>query len=116
WYSRRSAAVQITYILIKAARDNPERLRLLLLEAHEPVALKHWAFGQLGSPTGKATFMRGAQAFSRFGGVAGENNPPTCSSRLTNIRLGLHQTAATRSDSYIAHNNSTVKMLPTCSD
>src|SRR5437764_645369 len=36
----------------EAARDNPERLSLVLPGAPEPVAPTHWSFGQLASLVG----------------------------------------------------------------
>ena len=48
----RSRVVQTANIRVEAARDNPERLHLMLPKAQEPVAPTHWAFGQLASIVG----------------------------------------------------------------
>ena len=48
----RSRVVQTADIRVEAARDNPERLHLMLPKAQEPVAPTHWAFGQLASIVG----------------------------------------------------------------
>src|SRR3990167_6462284 len=42
----RSRVVQTADIRVEAARENPERLHLMLPKAQEPVAPTHWAFGQ----------------------------------------------------------------------
>ena len=45
--------------MVEAARDNPERLHLVLPKAQEPVAPTHWAFGQLASIVGApASYLR----------------------------------------------------------
>ena len=55
----RSRVVQTADIRVEAARDNPERLHLMLPKAHEPVAPTHWAFGQLASIVGApASYLR----------------------------------------------------------
>jgi hypothetical protein len=55
----RSRVVQTADIRIEAARDNPERLHLMLPKAQEPVAPTHWAFGQLASIVGApASYLR----------------------------------------------------------
>jgi hypothetical protein len=55
----RSRVVQTADIRVEAARDNPERLHLMLPKAHEPVAPTHWAFGQLASIIGApASYLR----------------------------------------------------------
>ena len=55
----RSRVVQTADIRVEAARDNPERLHLVLPKAHEPVAPTHWAFGQLASIVGApASYLR----------------------------------------------------------
>jgi hypothetical protein len=55
----RSRVVQTADIRVQAARDNPERLHLMLPKAHEPVAPTHWAFGQLASIVGApASYLR----------------------------------------------------------
>jgi hypothetical protein len=44
---------------VEAARDNPERLHLMLPKAQVPVAPTHWAFGQLASIVGApASYLR----------------------------------------------------------
>jgi hypothetical protein len=55
----RSRVVQTADIRVEAARDNPERLHLMLPKTHEPVAPTHWAFGQLASIVGApASYLR----------------------------------------------------------
>ena len=55
----RSRVVQTADIRVEAARDNPERLYLMLPRAQEPVAPTHWAFGQLASIVGApASYLR----------------------------------------------------------
>src|SRR3990167_2170783 len=55
----RSRVVQTADIRIEAARDNPERLHVMLPKAQEPVAPTHWAFGQLASIVGApASYLR----------------------------------------------------------
>jgi hypothetical protein len=55
----RSRVVQTADIRVEAARDNPERLHLMLPRAQEPVAPTHWAFGQLASIVGApASYLR----------------------------------------------------------
>ena len=55
----RSRVVQTADIRVEAARDNPERLHLMLPKAQEPVAPTHWAFGQLASIVGApASYLR----------------------------------------------------------
>lgn len=55
----RSRVVQTADIRVEAARDNPERLHLMLPKAHESVAPTHWAFGQLASIVGApASYLR----------------------------------------------------------
>ena len=55
----RSRVVQAADIRVEVARDNPERLHLVLPRAHEPVAPTHWAFGQLASIVGApASYLR----------------------------------------------------------
>ena len=55
----RSRVVQTADIRVEAARDNPERLHLVLPKAQEPVAPTHWAFGQLASIVGApASYLR----------------------------------------------------------
>jgi hypothetical protein len=55
----RSRVVQTADIHVEAARDNPERLHLMLPKAQEPVAPTHWAFGQLASIVGApASYLR----------------------------------------------------------
>jgi hypothetical protein len=50
--------VQTADIRVEAARDNPERLHLMLPKAQEPVAPTHWAFGQLASIVGRSRKMQ----------------------------------------------------------
>jgi hypothetical protein len=51
--------VQTADIRVEAARDNPERLHLMLPKAQEPLAPTHWAFGQLASIVGApASYLR----------------------------------------------------------
>ena len=55
----RSRVVQTADIRVEAARDNGERLHLMLPKAQEPVAPTHWAFGQLASIVGApASYLR----------------------------------------------------------
>ena len=55
----RTRVVQTADIRVEAARDNPERLHLMLPKAQEPVAPTHWAFGQLASIVGApASYLR----------------------------------------------------------
>ncbi|MET4104295.1 hypothetical protein ABIE58_003746 [Roseovarius sp. MBR-78] len=54
----RSRVVQTADIRVEAARDNPERLHLMLPKAQEPVAPTHWAFGQLASIVGRSRKMQ----------------------------------------------------------
>jgi len=55
----RSRVVQTADIRVEAARDNPERLHLMLPKAEAPVAPTHWAFGQLASIVGApASYLR----------------------------------------------------------
>jgi uncharacterized protein YodC (DUF2158 family) len=55
----RSRVVQTADIRVEAARDNPERLHLMLPKAEVPVAPTHWAFGQLASIVGApASYLR----------------------------------------------------------
>jgi hypothetical protein len=55
----RSRVVQTADIRVEAARDNPERLHLMLPKAQEPVVPTHWAFGQLASIVGApASYLR----------------------------------------------------------
>jgi hypothetical protein len=52
----RSRVVQTADIRVEAARDNPERLHLMLLKAQEPVAPTYLAFGQRGSIVGTPAY------------------------------------------------------------
>lgn len=46
-------------IRVEASRDDPERLTLMLPDAHSPVTPTHWSFGQLASLVGApATYLR----------------------------------------------------------
>lgn len=55
----KTRIVESEAIRVEAARDNPERLKLILPGAHEPVAPTHWSFGQLASLVGApATYLR----------------------------------------------------------
>lgn len=55
----KTRIVESEAIRVEASRDNPERLTLLLPDAHAPVAPTHWSFGQLASLVGApATYLR----------------------------------------------------------
>ena len=62
----RSRVVQTADIRVEAARDNPERLHLMLPKAHEPVAPTHWAFGQLASIVGRSGVISAPAAPRRW--------------------------------------------------
>ncbi len=79
----RSRVVQTADIRVEAARDNPERLHLMLPKAHEPVAPTHWAFGQLASIV--IDVDRVYQRLVIVGiaiGTSGENSCLGCGNRL----------------------------------
>ncbi|MGE0630508.1 MAG: hypothetical protein AB7O43_22165, partial [Hyphomicrobiaceae bacterium] len=55
----KTRIVESEAIRVEASRDNPERLTLMLPDAHAPVAPTHWSFGQLASLVGApATYLR----------------------------------------------------------
>ena len=55
----RTRTVASAAIRIKAHRDNPEKLGLVLPGADEPIAPTHWSFGQLSSLVGApAAYLR----------------------------------------------------------
>jgi hypothetical protein len=55
----KTRIVESEAIRVEASRDNPERLTLMLPDAHTPVAPTHWSFGQLASLVGApATYLR----------------------------------------------------------
>jgi len=61
WRSKRckTRIVESENIRVEASRDNPERLTLMLPDAHAPVAPTHWSFGQLASLVGApANYLR----------------------------------------------------------
>ena len=61
WRSKRckTRIVESENIRVAASRDNPERLTLMLPDAHAPVAPTHWSFGQLASLVGApANYLR----------------------------------------------------------
>ena len=54
----KTRIVESEAIRVEAARDNPERLMLMLPAAPAPVAPTHWSFGQLTSLVGApATYL-----------------------------------------------------------
>ena len=55
----KTRIVESEAIRVEAPRDNPERLTLMLPDAHAPVAPTHWSFGQLASlVSAPATYLR----------------------------------------------------------
>ncbi len=55
----KTRIIESEAIRVEASRDNPERLTLMLPEAHAPVTPTHWSFGQLASLVGApATYLR----------------------------------------------------------
>jgi hypothetical protein len=55
----KTRVVKSDAIRLEASRDNPERLVLMLPDAHAPVAPTHWSFGQLANLVGApATYLR----------------------------------------------------------
>lgn len=55
----RTRIVESKSIRVEAARDDPERLTLILPDADAPVAPTHWSFGQLASLVGApAAYLR----------------------------------------------------------
>jgi hypothetical protein len=55
----KTRIVESEAIRVKASRDNPERLMLMLPDTHTPVVPTHWSFGQLASLVGApATYLR----------------------------------------------------------
>lgn len=55
----KTRIVESENIRVEASRDNPERLTLMLPDAHAPVAPTHWSFGQLASLVGApANYLR----------------------------------------------------------
>ena len=55
----RTRTVESAAIRVEAARDDAERLELLLPESDAPVAPTHWSFGQLSSLVGApASYLR----------------------------------------------------------
>ncbi len=59
----RARTVESRDVRVEAARDNPERLGLLLPGEPEPVVPTHWSFGQLASLVGApAGYLRGLPA------------------------------------------------------
>lgn len=55
----KTRIVESEAIRVEASRDNPERLTLMLPDAHAPVTPTHWSFGQLASLVGApATYLR----------------------------------------------------------
>ena len=55
----RTRIVESEAIRVEASRNDPERLTLILPDAHAPVAPTHWSFGQLASLVGApATYLR----------------------------------------------------------
>ena len=62
----KTRIVESEAIRVEATRDNPERLTLMLPDAHAPVAPTHWSFGQLASLVGApATYLRQLPAAAR---------------------------------------------------
>jgi hypothetical protein len=67
----KTRIVESEAIRVEASRDNPERLTLMLPEAHAPVAPTHWSFGQLASLVGApATYLRQLPQRSRHQSAA----------------------------------------------
>ena len=59
----RARTLESRGVRVEAARDNPERLSLLLPGEPEPVAPTHWSFGQLSQLVGApAGYLRGLPA------------------------------------------------------
>ncbi len=55
----RTRIVESKAVRVEAARDDPERLTLMLPDADAPVAPTHWSFGQLASLVGApAAYLR----------------------------------------------------------
>jgi len=55
----KTRIIESEAIRVEASRDDPERLTLMLPEAHAPVAPTHWSFGQLASLVcAPATYLR----------------------------------------------------------
>jgi hypothetical protein len=55
----KTRIVESEAIRVEASRDNPERLTLMLPDAHAPVTPTHWSFGQLASLVGApAIYLR----------------------------------------------------------
>ncbi|CAM5326938.1 hypothetical protein ATER59S_00215 [Aquamicrobium terrae] len=55
----KTRIIESEAIRVEASRDDPERLKLMLPEAHAPVAPTHWSFGQLASLVGApAAYLR----------------------------------------------------------
>ncbi|MER9126396.1 DUF932 domain-containing protein [Mesorhizobium sp. M0959] len=55
----KTRIVESELIRVEASRDDPERLRLMLPDAHASVAPTHWSFGQLASLVGApAAYLR----------------------------------------------------------
>jgi hypothetical protein len=51
--------VESEAIRVEASRDNPERLTLMLSDAHAPITPTHWSFGQLAGLVGApAAYLR----------------------------------------------------------
>ena len=59
----RARTIESRAVRVEAARDNPERLALVLPDEPEPVAPTHWSFGQLSQLVGApAGYLRGLPA------------------------------------------------------
>ena len=55
----KTRIVESEAIRVEASRDNPERLTLMLPDAHAPITPTHWSFGQLAGLVGApATYLR----------------------------------------------------------
>jgi hypothetical protein len=55
----KTRIIESEAIRVEASRDDRERLKLMLPEAHAPVAPTHWSFGQLASLVGApAAYLR----------------------------------------------------------
>ena len=77
----RARTFETRDLRVEAARDNPERLCLVLPGEPEPIAPTHWSFGQLATLVGApAGYLRGLPA-----SVAG-----------INLQYGLSTTIAPR--------------------
>ena len=68
----QARTVESRAVRVEAARDNAERLALLVPGRSEPVAPTHWSFGQLCTPRRRADILYPAASRS-----AGRHQPAT---------------------------------------